>query len=116
MIELVKRILTDQQVIEIKTKLMNGVSNVELTREYEVSSALIADIKKMKTYKNIFVQGCNVRPKPPVPQTLVSKLLLEGVVYNEIAEKCGVNKATIVRIRKKWKQKGLLANMITTKD
>jgi len=45
--------LSNQQVKEIRQKLLNGISGVSLAKEYSVTKTTITYIKKNKTYRNV---------------------------------------------------------------
>lgn len=91
-----RAVLDEQQVLEIYHKLLDGVSNLALSREYGVERSTIASIKQRKAWKHILqtLPPVEIKRREKTAQASVvyeiCSLLSEGLSPTPIAKRLGV--------------------------
>ncbi|PET65153.1 hypothetical protein CN514_12340 [Bacillus sp. AFS001701] len=100
--------MTDEQVFDIRTKLMNGVTVTELTKEYGVTNSCIFYIRDMKVSKHIPVHGCYVESTESKNERKIKELLIEGVRNERLVTVYGFSRKAVIRIKKKMVEEGII--------
>lgn len=105
--------LKNEQVIEIRKKLMEGVSRKDLMKEYNVSKTLIQLIATGQMWKDL-MDGYVYTPKElngnaKLNPEIVAKLkkdLKNGMYRKDVAQKYGISKSAVDQIcaGKTWKE------------
>lgn len=103
-------ILNEQQVAEIKTKLIQGVSVNELADEYGVKPICIKNIKYGSRWKHVIVEGWNeYRDSIPkfkrVPEEIreaAAEDLKNGMLLTHVAKKYHISHDSVSRIKRDY--------------
>lgn len=98
--------LTDDDVVQIKKLLIQGVSQEEIAKKFNVKRATIGNISRNANWKHVIVEGWDeylnqdhTDIKLTVEDVIeIKKMLIKGVNHEEIANKFNISKSTVSAI------------------